>query len=119
MYDATVVVLIAFFLEETYASSSFRLSSSCDHPRPVFSMYDRHLPNPHPFTPPSPLRYRIETLIGMTGLRMARFRPSWKAVVLAPLKVVWRPHLFAILWYEGVLFGLQIGLHVCAKHIVL
>ncbi|KAI1798394.1 hypothetical protein LXA43DRAFT_980235, partial [Ganoderma leucocontextum] len=28
------------------------------------------------------------------------------------VKVVWRPHLFAILWYEGVLFGFQIGLHV-------
>ena len=82
-------------------------------------MYDRHLPNPDPFTPLSPLRYRIETLIGVSGLRMARFRPSWKAVVLAPLKVVWRPHLFAILWYEGVLFGLQIGLHVCVRHIAL
>ncbi|PIL27344.1 MFS general substrate transporter [Ganoderma sinense ZZ0214-1] len=93
MYDAIVVFLIAFFLEET--------------------MYDRHLANPHPLDrPSSTLRYRVEMLVGATGLRMARFRPSWKTVALAPLKVVWRPHLFAILWYEGVLFGLQIGLHV-------
>ncbi len=80
-------------------------------------MYDRHLTKPRPsgLEPSSGTRYRIEMLLGVTGLKMARFRPAWKAVVLAPLKVVWRPHLFAILWYEGVLFGLLIGSHVCTN----
>ena len=61
---------------------------------------------------------------------MARYRQSWKEVVLAPLNVVWRPHLLSILLFEvcrlppalsipaqacnfqGVLFGFGIGFHV-------
>ncbi|EJF58947.1 MFS general substrate transporter [Dichomitus squalens LYAD-421 SS1] len=92
IYNAIVMLLIAFFSEET--------------------MYDRHLEKPHPYTTPGTARYRIETLLGLTGYRMARFRPSWKAVALAPLRVFWRPHLLAALWFEGAMFGFQIGFHV-------
>ena len=75
-------------------------------------MYDRHLKEPHPYTPPGSARYRIETLFGLTGYRMARFRPSWEAVGLAPLKVFWRPQLLTALLFEGAMFGFQIGFHV-------
>ena len=117
MFDAIVVLLIAFFLEETYVYLSVRPLAHAKLPISAtftFSMYDRHLANPNPCAKPHTLHYRVETLLGVTGFQMARFRPSWKAVVLAPFKVVWRPHLFTILWYEGVMFGFQIGFHVCA-----
>ena len=43
---------------------------------------------------------------------MARFRSSWEAVGLAPLKVFWRPQLLTALLFEGAMFGFQIGFHV-------
>ncbi|KAH9941285.1 MFS general substrate transporter [Epithele typhae] len=92
IYNLVVVVLIVLFMEET--------------------MYDRHLPDPLPLSKKGPVRERIETLIGVTGYRLARFRDSWTTIILAPLNVVWRPQLLTILIFEGVLFGFGIGLHV-------
>ncbi|KAJ3479033.1 hypothetical protein NLI96_g9347 [Meripilus lineatus] len=93
MYGAIVVGLIVLFMEET--------------------MYDRKLPNPKPIPrPASRIRYRIETLTGITGARMAKYRDSWRTVVLACLDIVWRPHLFMILWFEALLFGFSIGINV-------
>ncbi|KAI0777512.1 MFS general substrate transporter [Trametes elegans] len=92
MYGAVVVALIALFGEET--------------------MFDRKLANPRPIPlPQSRLRYRLETLIGITGLRMAKYRDSWYEATFACLNVVWRPHLLAILIFEGMVFGFSIGIN--------
>lgn len=45
----------------------------------------------------------METLIGITGVRMAHYRSPWKEGILAPFNVVWRPHLLAILLFEVTL----------------
>ncbi|KAK0220215.1 major facilitator superfamily domain-containing protein [Armillaria fumosa] len=91
IYGAVVCVLIALFLEET--------------------MYDRTV-KPIPEPPTSGLRYRIETLVGITGIKMARYRVSWTESILSPINVVWRPHLLGILLFEGTLFGFGIGINV-------
>jgi hypothetical protein len=65
----------------------------------LFSMYDRTVkPIPEPTT--TGLRYRIETLIGITGVKMQKYRMSWTQAILAPLNLVWRPHLILILVFE-------------------
>ncbi len=46
------------------------------------------------------LRYRIETLVGITGVKMAKYRVSWYEAVSAPFKLFWRPHLLSILVFE-------------------
>ncbi|KAI0646132.1 MFS general substrate transporter [Trametes meyenii] len=92
IYGAFVVALIVFFGEET--------------------MFDRKLANPRPIPPPqSRLRARVETLVGITGARMAKYRDSWSKSVFACLNVVWRPHLFAILVFEAMVFGFSIGIN--------
>ncbi|KAH0580132.1 hypothetical protein H2248_002938 [Termitomyces sp. 'cryptogamus'] len=105
IYSAIVVLVIIMFGEET--------------------MYDRTV-KPIPEHPTRGLRYRIETLIGITGVKMAKYRPSWKESILSPLNVVWRPHLMMILWfevsipspfilneqgYQAMLFGFSIGIN--------
>ncbi|RDX40795.1 MFS general substrate transporter [Lentinus brumalis] len=94
IFNFIVVVLMAFFMEET--------------------MYDRHLTNSAERQGPKQrtLRYRLETLIGITGVRMARYRSSWAQISLAFLRVCWRPHLVAALLFEAMLFGFGIGFHV-------
>ena len=62
-------------------------------------MYDRgvkHLPP----RPTNDLRYRIETLVGVTGSRLAKYRATWFGAISAPFKLVWRPHLLCILAFE-------------------
>jgi len=86
-----VVILLAFLMEET--------------------MYDRTL-KPIPPRPTTGLRYRIETLIGVTGIKMARYRPSWYEVLISPVVVFWRPHLLCALIFEGIMFGFSIGINV-------
>ncbi|KAK0192753.1 major facilitator superfamily domain-containing protein [Armillaria mellea] len=91
MYSAVVCILIALFMNET--------------------MYDRTV-KPVPEPPATGLRYRIETLVGITGIKMAKYRVSWTESILSPINVVWRPHLLGALLFEGVLFGFSIGLNV-------
>ncbi|KAI0634985.1 MFS general substrate transporter [Trametes polyzona] len=92
IYGAIVVALIAFLGEET--------------------MFDRKLPNPRPIpVPESRIRYRLETLFGVTGLRMSKYRDSWNDSIFAVFNVVWRPHLLAILIFEGMVFGFSIGIN--------
>jgi hypothetical protein len=72
-------------------------------------MYDRGLKD----LPPRPvdnLRYRIETLVGRTGFRMAKYRATWLEAVSAPFKVLWRPHLLSMLLFEVILL-LILGYH--------
>ncbi|KAI0691855.1 MFS general substrate transporter [Cytidiella melzeri] len=93
MYIAIVVGLIALFGEET--------------------LYDRKLTDPRPIArPASAIRYRIETLVGITGARMAKYRSNWANVVSVWFNLVWRPHLFGILLFEAMLFGFSIGVNV-------
>ncbi|KAL5492566.1 hypothetical protein ACEPAI_4013 [Sanghuangporus weigelae] len=90
IYGAVVTLLIALFMEET--------------------LYDRHLKSQPPRS--SGLRYRVETLIGITGARMAKYRQSWSSSILAPLQIIWHPHLFLILLFEAIIFGFGIGINV-------
>ncbi|KAF9459116.1 MFS general substrate transporter [Collybia nuda] len=91
MYSAVVVFLIVFLMEET--------------------MYDRTL-KPIPERPTTGLRYRVETLIGITGYKMAKYRTSWTPAIFSQFDVCWRPHVMAILIFEGMLFGFGIGINV-------
>lgn len=90
-YSFLVVLLITFFMEET--------------------MYDRTIkPIPEPST--TGVRYRIETLIGITGVSMAKYRSSLLRGLLSLVNVLWRPHVLGILIFEGMLFGFGIGINV-------
>lgn len=77
-------------------------------------MYDRSV-KPIPEPRHTGLRYRVETLIGITGLKMAKYRPSWRKVSLAPFNVLWRPQIFGILLFEALLFGFGIGINVSER----
>lgn len=64
-------------------------------------MFDRRLKNPRPIPrPASNLRYRFETLIGITGWRMAKYRATWWDVTTVWFRIVWRPQLLSILVFE-------------------
>ncbi|KAK7046860.1 MFS general substrate transporter [Favolaschia claudopus] len=91
MYGLIVVLLIAFFMEET--------------------MYDRNV-RPIPDRPTTGLRYRIESLVGLTGLKMQKYRISWAESIISPFHVVWRPHILGVLFFEALLFGFGIGINV-------
>ncbi|EMD34576.1 hypothetical protein CERSUDRAFT_116742 [Gelatoporia subvermispora B] len=92
IYGAIVVFMITFFMDET--------------------LYDRKLTNPRPIPrPKSRFLERVQTLIGITGARMAKFRPKWTEVILACLNLVWRPHLLGILLFEAMVFGFSIGIN--------
>ncbi|KAF7348494.1 MFS general substrate transporter [Mycena venus] len=91
IYGAIVVLLIVFFMEET--------------------MYDRTV-RPIPERPTTGLRYRIESLVGITGLKMQKYRMSWTEAIISPLNVIWRPHILGLLIFEAFLFGFSIGINV-------
>ncbi|KAK7451021.1 hypothetical protein VKT23_012697 [Stygiomarasmius scandens] len=92
IYGAIVCALIIFFMDET--------------------MYDRHIkPVPEPGAKGG-LRYRIESLVGITGIKMAKYRVSWYEAIASPFRVVWRPHLLGILIFEAMMFGFGIGINV-------
>lgn len=66
-----------------------------------FRLFDRTV-RPIPERPTTGLRYRIETLTGITGVKMAKYRVSWLESVISPLNVVWRPHLLMVLVFEVI-----------------
>ncbi|KAG5337233.1 hypothetical protein C0989_010134, partial [Termitomyces sp. Mn162] len=74
-------------------------------------LYDRTL-KPVPPRPTDGLRYRVETLLGITGVKMAKYRATWIGAIVSPIRVVWRPHVLSILIFEGVIFGFGIGINV-------
>ncbi|KAM0745607.1 MFS general substrate transporter [Meredithblackwellia eburnea MCA 4105] len=90
-YVSIVVLLIVFVMEET--------------------MYDRDVV-PFPERPTTGLRYRIETLLGITGLKMSKYRCSWWEAISSMFDLVWRPHMLLMLIYVGVTFGFGIGINV-------
>jgi len=74
-------------------------------------MYDRTV-KPIPEAPTGGLRHKFETLVGITGARMAKYRISWREAAWACFKVVWRPHLLMILVFEAMVFGFSIGMNL-------
>ncbi|GAA6000919.1 hypothetical protein JCM10207_004719 [Rhodosporidiobolus poonsookiae] len=90
-YTAVVVLAIVFVMEET--------------------MFDREVV-PLPQRPTTGLRYRIETLVGITGIKMAKYRCSWGQSLFSLFDLVWRPHMLLMLIYVGVTFGFGIGINV-------
>ncbi|KAJ7336903.1 MFS general substrate transporter [Mycena albidolilacea] len=95
IYGGLVLLLIVFFAEET--------------------MYDRGV-KPIPEPPTTGLRYRVETLLGFTGLKMTKYRDTWYQAITSPIRIVWRPQLLGILVFEasasGMMFGFGIGINV-------
>jgi len=65
-------------------------------------MYDRGVKN-IPLRSTDGLYYRIETLVGITGVRLAKYRTSWVEAITAPLKLFWRPHLLGVLVFDVIL----------------
>jgi hypothetical protein len=62
-------------------------------------MYDRDMKS-LPLRKTGDLRYRIETLVGITGVKMAKYRATWYEAVSAPFKLFWRPHFLSIMIFE-------------------
>ena len=62
-------------------------------------MYDRGVK----YLPPRQadcLRYRIKTLVGVTGFKLTKYRTSWVEAISVPFKLFWRPHMLGILIFE-------------------
>lgn len=78
-YCAIVVLLISFVMEET--------------------MYDRDVV-PFPERHATGLKYRIDTLIGITGWKMRKYRCTWWESISSVFDIVWRPHVFLMLVCE-------------------
>jgi hypothetical protein len=55
---------------------------------------------PIPPPPTTGLRYRIQSLVGITSVKMMKYRISWKEAIISPFDVVWRPQIFGILVFE-------------------
>jgi hypothetical protein len=64
-------------------------------------MYDRGVGFPPQRETDDP-RYRIETLVGITGMKMAKYRSTWREAVFAPFKLFWRPHLLSVMIFEVI-----------------
>lgn len=83
------------------------------------------------------LSYRFETLVGVTGFNLAKYRITWLQAIATPFKLIWRPHLLLILILEvrpyfqyrdpirgqlspaqAVLYSFCIGIFVCVlRHV--
>ena len=100
LYNLVVFVLIVLFMKESYATRFLRLSfvSIIDGvclPRLYFRREGQVVPGKQ-----TGLWNRIKSLIGITGFQSARKEPTWKEVLIAPLRVAWRPQLFFLLVFE-------------------
>ena len=74
-------------------------------------MYDRGVKD-LPLRSIDGLYYRIETLVGITGLKLAKYRTPWVEAIAAPLKIFWRPHLLGVLVFEVMLLFLILLFHL-------
>ncbi|CAM6101463.1 unnamed protein product [Calypogeia fissa] len=90
-YCGFVVFMITFFFEET--------------------LYDRHL-KPIPERPTSGLRYRIETLLGVTGWKLRKYRTTMWQATIDIVNVLWRPQFFLTAVIALASFGFTIGINV-------
>ncbi|EKM56914.1 uncharacterized protein PHACADRAFT_92693, partial [Phanerochaete carnosa HHB-10118-sp] len=53
-----------------------------------------------------------ETLIGITGFKMTKYRSTWRDVISIWFKLIWRPQLLGILCFEALVFGFSFGMNV-------
>jgi MFS family permease len=90
-YMGFVVFMIAFFFEET--------------------LYDRDL-RPIPPRPTSGLRYRIETLLGVTGWKLRKYRTTMFQAAIDVVNVLWRPQFLLTAIIALASFGFTIGINV-------
>ncbi|KAH8915683.1 MFS general substrate transporter, partial [Atractiella rhizophila] len=91
IFDGLILFLITFQARET--------------------MFDRHVhPIPRPTT--TGLRRRIEDLLGITGVKMSQYRPSWGHVIFDVINVFWRPQALLPSIYILAVFGFGIGVNV-------
>jgi len=91
IYSGLVLLLIVFFGRET--------------------LFDRGVKGLPP-RPADSLIYRFETLVGVTGVKLAKYRVTWLETLSTPFKLIWRPHLLLILILEAVLYSFCIGIFV-------
>ncbi|CEL60851.1 putative MFS-type transporter C1271,10c OS=Schizosaccharomyces pombe (strain 972 / ATCC 24843) GN=SPBC1271.10c PE=1 SV=1 [Rhizoctonia solani AG-1 IB] len=95
IYSGVVLALIVLFLEE---------SSYC-------SMYDRkYFPAPSP--PTKGLRHRFETLVGITGIKMYKYRVPFSTAVCRPFATLLDPRILLACIFMGITFGWTIGINV-------
>jgi len=73
-------------------------------------MYDRSI-RPIPKRPTTGLRYRIESLIGITGWKMRKYRIPLFQSALRPFQVLFKPQMFLSALWMGVAFGWSIGIN--------
>jgi len=104
-FVAVVVLLITFLGEETQCERANESTSDCVASY-TLSTDDRDVV-PFPKRPTTGLRYRIETLLGITGWKMAEYRCSWGECLTSWLDVLWRPHALLMYIYVGVTFGVS------------
>ncbi|CAE6441940.1 unnamed protein product [Rhizoctonia solani] len=91
IYSGLVLLLIIFFLDE--------------------SMYDRkYFPAPAP--PTKGLRYRIETLIGITGFKMYKYRVPILTAIWRPFETLINIRILLSCIFMGITFGWTIGINV-------
>ncbi|THU91413.1 MFS general substrate transporter [Dendrothele bispora CBS 962.96] len=90
IYGLIVILLIAFCMEE--------------------SIYDRKA-STHPNYSQGFLA-RLKALVGITGWQLAGSGPSWKEVFLAPVNLLWRPHLVGIYVLLAMEFGFSVGINI-------
>ncbi|KAF9448590.1 MFS general substrate transporter [Macrolepiota fuliginosa MF-IS2] len=93
IYGLVVLILIVFFMKE----SLYHRRSGRNLTKEESS---------------SNLKSRIWTLVGITGIKNVTREPTWKEVLVAPIDVAWRPHMFLILLFEETVFGFGIGINV-------
>ncbi|UZJ52933.1 hypothetical protein CBS101457_002253 [Exobasidium rhododendri] len=91
LFIVVVVLVIAFFGEET--------------------MYDRHI-HPVPARPTTGMRYKIETLVGMTGVKMAKYRTPLLTAAFDLINILWRPQFLLLAFLVTWAFGFTIGINV-------
>ncbi|KAF9485039.1 MFS general substrate transporter [Pholiota conissans] len=95
IYSLIVLILIIMFMEE--------------------SMYDRGpkgVSKPEKTSSANGLVHRLKNLVGIVGFQSANPELTWREVLLAPLNLVWRPHLLLILVFECAVFGFGIGINI-------
>ena len=83
-YNALVVILIALFMRET--------------------MFDRYL-RPVPIAEMRGVSNHIATLVGITGLKMAKYRTTLLRAALDTLDTLWRPQALLTFIVIAASFG--------------
>ncbi|CAE6430140.1 unnamed protein product [Rhizoctonia solani] len=91
IYSGIILALIVLFLDE--------------------SMYDRkYFPAPAP--PTKGLRYRFETLVGITGVKMYKYRVPISTAMWRPFGTLLNPRILLACVFMGITFGWTIGINV-------